>query len=364
MNSVDTLFESIDLKMKQGKLLFTILTVLLITSCNRKDDYNVNIRIVPVQPDKRADIYVDDKLFTSLRWSDELYKPILFPVFTAQGTEITRGFPLNPRTGEQIDHLHQTGMWFTYGNVNGIDFWGNGYRGFKEPTGGVITHKSITRIQSRNNEATLVTSADWIKPDNKRLLSEITEYHFIARDSVRIIDRITSLTAEDTSVVFGDTKEGLFAIRVARQLEVPSKTPVILIDSTGKPSSLPDSLNSHVTGMYRNSEGITGEQVWGTRARWMDLSGIIGNEKISVIICDHPKNPGFPAYWHARGYGLFSINPLGKRDFTNGKEVFNFTIPSGKSAKFRYRVIISSGKHLTDSEINKYADEFGRKYKK
>ena len=103
--------------------------------------------------------------------------------------------------------------------------------------------------------------------------------------------------------------------------------------------------------------------MWGIRAKWMDLYGIIGNEKISLVICDHPKNPGYPTYWHARGYGLFAANPFGLSDFTKGNEVFNFSIPSHKSAKFRYRVIISSGTHLTDSEIIEYSDDFGKKYR-
>lgn len=349
--------------MKQKVLISFLLFASFIIACGRKDNYNADIRIVTSQNDKKADILVNDKLFTSFRWPDSVYKPILYPVLTAQGTEITRGFPLNPREGEQVDHLHQTGIWFTYGNVNGTDFWGNGYRGFKEPEGGVILHKRFNRLQSHKNEATLVSVEDWMGPQG-RLLSEMTEYHFIAYDSIRIIDRITTLKAEDSTVVFRDTKEGLFGMRVARQLEMPSKTPVILIDSTGKPSAIPDSLNIGVSGMYRSSEGVVGEDVWGTRARWMNLSGIIGNEKISVVICDHPKNPGYPTFWHARGYGLFSANPLGMRDFTNGKDSMNFNIPAGKYAKFRYRIIISSGKYLPDSEINKYADEFSRKYKK
>jgi hypothetical protein len=95
----------------------------------------------------------------------------------------------------------------------------------------------------------------------------------------------------------------------------------------------------------------------------MNLSGIIGNEKISIVVCDHMKNPGYPTYWHARGYGLFAANPLGWNDFTKGKEQFNFSIPANKSARFRYRVIISSY-YPTDNEINAYSDEFNRKYKK
>ncbi|HEU5146598.1 MAG TPA: DUF6807 family protein [Chryseosolibacter sp.] len=36
--------------------------------------------------------------------------------------------------------------------------------------------------------------------------------------------------------------------------------------------------NEGVTGNYRSSEGISGEKVWGTRARWMNLYGTIGND--------------------------------------------------------------------------------------
>ncbi len=159
-----------------------------------------------------------------------------------------------------------------------------------------------------------------------------------------------------------DTKEGMFAIRVARQLELPSKENVLLLDASGKPGTEKASENKGVTGNYRSSEGITGEAVWGTRAKWMDLYGIIGNEKISVVICDHPKNPSYPTYWHARGYGLFSANPLGGSDFTNGKEVVNFSVPAGKSVTFRYRTIITSGIHLNDEEINDLADDFAARY--
>jgi hypothetical protein len=95
----------------------------------------------------------------------------------------------------------------------------------------------------------------------------------------------------------------------------------------------------------------------------MNLTGIIGSEQISIVICDHPQNPGYPTYWHARGYGLFAANPLGWRDFTRGEKVFDFTIPAKKSAKFRYRIIINSGSFLSGAEINLLSDEFRKKYK-
>jgi hypothetical protein len=352
--------------MKSRSLSILLLCILVSFSCNSRkgNNQNTEIKLVTNTVEKRTDILIDGKLFTSFIWPDNVYKPVLYPVITSSGTEVTRGFPLKPRLGEQVDHLHQVGIWLNYGNVNGLDFWGNGYRGVKEPKGGEIKHVSIDRIQSRNNEGSFVSAEDWLAPDGKVLLKEKTEYHFIADGSNRIIDRITTLTAQDTAVVFRDTKEGMFGMRVARQLEMPSPSGVILIDSTGNPSATKDTLNLGVTGNYKSSEGLTGDAVWGTRARWMNLSGNIGDEKVSIVMCDHPKNPGYPTYWHARGYGLFSANPLGWKDFTKGKEEFNFTIPAKKSAKFRYRVIISSGKHLTDEEINAYSEDFVKKYKR
>jgi hypothetical protein len=163
-------------------------------------------------------------------------------------------------------------------------------------------------------------------------------------------------------VKFKDTKEGMFGIRVARQLQLPAKEDIVLKESKGGTTTVKALANDDITGNYRSSEGITGDAVWGTRARWMDLYGSIGNEVISLVVCDHPKNQSYPTYWHARGYGLFSANPLGAYDFTQGKETVNFMIPAGNSATFRYRVIVNSGADLTDSEINAYADDFAKKY--
>jgi len=362
------LFLKIANKMFRQFFISSITAVLItasLISCTDKSsgDRNSEVKIVTDLNARKADIFIDNKFFTSYCWPENVYKPILYPVLSASGTEITRGFPLKPRLGEQTDHIHQVGIWLNYGNVNGLDFWGNGSRGVKEPGGGEIQHLRIERIQSKNGEGVLVTSANWLTPGGKILLEEKTEYHFFAKGNARIIDRITTLTAKDTTVLFKDTKEGMFGIRVARQLELPSKAGVILIDSTGNPSSAKDTLNAGVTGNYQSSEGIEGESVWGTRARWMDLYGIINGEKISIAVCDHPKNPGYPTYWHSRGYGLFSVNPLGVKDFTQGKEEFNFEIDAKKTARFRYRVIIGSGEHLTTDEINVLADDFAKKYK-
>lgn len=348
-------------------LLIIFISFFLLNACNSKTEKNRDSNEITFVEDSSAnkiDVLVDGKLFTSFLWPENTTKPIFYPIHAISGTEITRGFPLNPKTGERADHPHQIGLWLTYGNVNGLDFWGNGSKGLgtKNENGGVIKHLKIEKITDGNREGSFVTSESWVDPSGIELLKENTEFRFIASGTNRIIDRITTLTAGEKEVNMPDTKEGMFGIRLARQLELPSNGTVELYNTDGSISKVKDTLNVGITGNYISSQGITGEAVWGTRAKWMKLDGKIGEEHISVVICDHPQNPNYPTYWHARGYGLFAANPLGVIDFTKGKENLNFSIPAGKSTTFRYRVIIGSGAHLTETEINAFADSFANRY--
>ena len=342
--------------------LIIFLVLFLLNSCNSKTEKNrdsIEITFVEDISANKIDVLVGEKLFTSFLWPVNTTKPIFYPIHAASGTEITRGFPLNPKPGERADHPHQIGMWFTYGNVNGLDFWGNGSRGLgtKSPKGGTIKHIKIENLKEGAGVGSFVSTESWVDTTGTEILQERTEYHFIAGKSTRIIDRFTTLTAGKENVVLPDTKEGMFAIRVARQLELPSSGTVEMYHADGTISKVKDTLKAGITGNYVSSEGISGEAVWGTRARWMKLDGKTG-EEISVVICDHPENPNYPTYWHSRGYGLFSANPLGVKDFTKEADSLNFSIPAGQSATFRYRVIIASGSHLTKKEIDVFSDEF------
>jgi len=338
-------------------------------SCKTKQNENAKngtlqkVTFIENSENKSIDIFADEKPFTTFRWPENICKPVLYPVFAASGTEITRGFPIRPKSGERADHPHQIGMWLTYGNVNGNDFWGNGSQGLgtRNKSGGVIKHVKSEKIEEESGSGTLVTSEIWVDSAGAEILNENTEYNFIAKGNIRIIDRITKLSSMEKAVVLADTKEGMFAIRVARQLELPSKGETEIYNADGTISKLKDTLNNGITGNYQSSEGILGEAVWGTRARWMKLYGSVGVEKITVVICDHPENPNYPTYWHARGYGLFSANPLGVKDFTKGKEILNLSIAPGRSVTFRYRVIICSGDDFNYAEIEKYFNEFAEK---
>ncbi|HEX7847799.1 MAG TPA: PmoA family protein [Chitinophagaceae bacterium] len=308
---------------------------------------------------KQVDILFNNKLLTAYCYYDSSRKPMLFPVNAVDGITVTRSYPFQVIPGERTDHPHHTGIWLNYESVNGLDFWNNSTAIALEKRSqyGTIIHQQVTNKQSNGNTAELSATAKWVRPDMKTLLNEQTTFHFKVAGNDLIIDRITTLTATDTTVVFRDVKDGMFAIRVARELELPSKEKSNFVDDKGNITAVPAS-GADVSGMYYSSEGLKGDSVWATKGKWVMLTGKKDGKDITIGIVDHPSNVGYPAYWHARGYGLFAVNPLGRKIFSNGKEELNFSLPPGKSVTFRYRVIIHSGKELTKSEMDKQAIEF------
>jgi hypothetical protein len=316
------------------------------------------VKLTVNEPARRVDITVDGKPFTSYIWPDTIKKPVLYPLRASTGTIVTRGFPLDPRPGERVDHPHHVGLWFNYGNVNGVDFWNNSdsvKADLKHPYG-TIVHRKILRTVNGKDRGELDVEMYWLMPDGKPVLKEDTRFIFRAGANLRAIDRVTKLTALDSRVVFTDDKEGVIGMRVARSLELPSDKPEVFTDSSGKPTAVPRLDNAGVSGMYLSSEGLKGDAVWGTRGRWVMLSGTVEQQPVALVILDHPKNPGFPTYWHARGYGLFAANPLGQKALSNGKEQLNYQIEPGQSATFRYRVMIFTGTATANQVEAEYKD--------
>ena len=91
------------------------------------------------------------------------------------------------------------------------------------------------------------------------------------------------------------------------------------------------------------------------------LYGKKQQDTLSVLIIDHPNNPGYPTYWHARGYGLFAANPLGQKIFSKEKQTMNFRLEKGKSVVFRYRIVIAAERNrLSTGRIQGLTDAFTR----
>lgn len=303
-------------------------------------------------------VRIDGRYFTTLHYGADEAKPILWPIVTASGTDITRGFPKAPRAFESTDHPHHSGLWFNHGDVNGIDFWNSSYAvpPERKPEYGYIRLRSIESARGDR----LVTLSDWEDSDGRVLLTERSEYTFGGSRDERFILRSTTLTAVDT-VRFGEDKEGMLGLRVDRAFQQPSDQPLRYLDAEGRDTGEATVNKDGVTGLYVNSLGFSGDEAWSKRAEWTKLDGTKDGDDISILIIDSRDNLNFPGWSHARGYGLFAVNNLGGKAMDPRSEgPVGFVLNPSESITFTYKVIIKDGGHLSVSEAEARAREFNR----
>jgi hypothetical protein len=343
---------------RRGAMLAAVLagSVATMTAATSSDGKK-GVQLVVKDADRRVDVSIDGQPFTSYVWPTSLKKPVLYPIRTSAGTVVTRGYPLEPRPGERVDHPHHVGLWLNHGDVNGLDFWNNSEAipAADAAKYGTIVHRAIKSAKSGSDKGELQVTEEWVTPAGKAILREDTTYVFRGGAGQRSIDRLTTLTALDEKVTFRDSKEGMLGLRVTRALEQPSDKAEIFTDASGKATSVAKLDNTGVTGRYTSSEGKTGDAVWATRAPWTMLSGTVGSEPVTIAIFDHPKNPTHPTYWHARGYGLFAANPFGAKAYTDGKAETNFALEPKQSVILRHRILILSGPTTTEQVAGQYA---------
>src|SRR5580692_8521318 len=148
------------------------------------------VQVIADEAHQRVDITIDGKAFTSYIWPTSLKKPVLYPLITNEGITVTRGYPLEPRPGERVDHPHHAGMWFNYGNVNGFDFWNNSDA--IKPEGrskmGTVYQKKIVSTKSGANQGELVVESLWVTGTDKQILDQTTRYVFSRGAHERVID--------------------------------------------------------------------------------------------------------------------------------------------------------------------------------
>jgi hypothetical protein len=253
-------------------------------------------------------------------------KPILWPVIGPTGKRVTRNWPMDDSVSGETDrdHPHQRSLWFTHGSVNGIDFWSEGK--------GRIEHREFVKVEP-GPQGVIVTRNDWLSPDGSKLVCQDERKFTFGTDAERRwIDVDVAIAALNEPVVFGDTKEGSFGMRVASTMRVDSKK----------------------GGKIVNSDGKADLAAWGKPAAWVDYHGPVDDETVGIAILNHPSSFGYPTHWHVRGYGLFAANPFGLHDFTYGKQKGEYTLPAGETLTFRYRVLLHSG----DEKSGRVAEAF------
>ena len=313
------------------------------------------VTLVRNDAERRVDVTVDGKPFTSYRWDERVFRLVLYPIISSGGSYVTRGFPFETRDGDTVDHPHQVGCSLSYGSVNGIDYWNSStFRTADEMKKmGKIVHSVIVSIKSGKGVGELLANAKWIDSRGSIVLKERTKYSFHASGSLRWIDRETSLTANGEDVAFGDSKEGMFAIHLSSELEQNDQTNVKVSSAKGVIGQREDT--RILSGIYSSSDGLTTEQkIWGTRSKWAMVSGNIGDEKVAVAMFDHPSNQGFPSRLMARGYGLLALNPFGQKQYDPKLPEQKFVLKRGDSVTFRYRLLIASGEISNEDIENAY----------
>ena len=283
------------------------------------------------QGKEKISVEIDGKPFTDFYIGPETAKPYLHPLRTADGKVVTRGFPMvTDIPGEAHDHPHHRGMWFTHGDVNGYDFWANeeSQKGENKGKGRVVLER-VDKFVVGKKSGTLSASFAWKIPSGETLLIESRKMTFYPDPQLRTIDFDITLSPQQ-EVRFGDTKEGMFAMRLAAPLEEEQPKDIAEPKRTGK---------------MVNAQNKQGEKnVWGKRSEWVDYSGRIDGAPVGVAVFDHPSNPRTPTYWHTRAYGLLATNIFGLHDFERDpSRDASLTIRPGQPLRFRYRVIVHPG---------------------
>lgn len=283
---------------------------------------------------KTIEVNIRGEHFTTYHYGDTQHVPFLWPVHGEGGVGVTRNFPMADDEPSITDHPHHVSIYLTYGDLNGYDFWHVG-RGKV----GVIRTASI-KTGERDGFAWIRAHHHWIaEGDGKLVIEEIRELRFHdGPPSARVFDFISTFYATKGDVTFGDTKEGMLAVRMAPMLD-------------GKHS-----------GTLTNAHGEQGESnVYGKPSPWMDYTGTAGGDgKRGVAIFDHPENLR-PGQWHVRDFGLAAINPFGTRavaKLADGRH----TLVDGESLTLRYRFVIHSGNakeaDIAGHHARYIADEF------
>ena len=282
----------------------------LLLACPFQEPLGPPVQVKPPAP--LHDLHAGEQLVGT--WDLSGRVPALWPVTAPGGAVVTRGYPMVKVEGESEDHPHHQGFWTAHGDVNGADFWHD-----KETR---IHHVGEVKRGRQGPRESLAADFEWLGPNGVVHLKERRELRAEDRGELRFIDRLHRFQVPGSkAAVFGDTKEGMFAIRLCRELR-PDKGAEL-----------------------RNSEGQTNGEAWGKAARWIAYEGQVQGQWIGVALFDHPQNLRHPVRWHARTYGLAAANPFGLHHFTGApKGEGAYRLEPGESLELRYRTVIYRGR--------------------
>jgi hypothetical protein len=295
-----------------------------------------------IRLDDRVRVEIGGQLFTEYLFRGAM-RPYLYPVLAADGTSLTRDFPMKEVPGEDTDHPHHRSLWFAHSNVNGIDFWNEGANvGTRFPKGSIV-HDGLVEVSS-GTVGVIRARNRWVAPDGVLICTDETTIRIRELSGGgRFLDyEVTVFAQPSTPLLMGDNKDGTMAIRVPQWM------------------NLAEQVTRHTPGVGNIvlGTGLRDADAWGKRAPWCDYFAVHNGRTYGIAIFDHPSNPRHPTWWMTRDYGLFAANPFGQNDFEalGRPGAGDLTIPAGGSLTLRYRFYFHYGDAEEAGVAGRYAE--------
>ena len=238
-----------------------------------------------------------------------ILRPYFARLHAPGGIQVTRNHPPLPgKDATDHDTMHP-GLWLAFGDISGQDYWRNKavikHERFAEAPvarGGRLTFATENRLQTTNGQS-LGT-----------LMSRIT---LAARPDGYLLIWEAVFTAGEQEIAFGDQEEMGLGVRVATA--ITEKNGGLITASTGEK---------------------TAKATWGKAFDWCDYSGVIGSQRVGVILMPDPANFR-PSWFHNRDYGLMVANPFGREAMKQGKKS-SVTVKRGESLRLRFGALVYS----------------------
>jgi hypothetical protein len=244
----------------------------------------------------QIEVTIGGKPFTTYYFHKDVAKAYLMPLRTPSGAIVSRPFPVFNDVSMADRRLpgfepHQRPLYFNHGDIDGVEFWseslfsGAGARpDAKQPANprpvrahGHMTLMKLEEVKDGPDSGTIRARFSLEDPNNRILGEETQSYTFRGDDRTRNIDCEYVFYALGNAIVFGDAKEGTFAVRLNAEL------------------STPHDLCSTRAARSENRKP----------AEWVNYSGTVSGKAVGVVAFDHPSSfrtpplgtPALTGYW-------------------------------------------------------------------
>jgi len=265
----------------------------------------------------------------ALRTGDPL---IVSDLRAPDGTPVLRVDASAAREPGVVDHSVQRSLWVGYGDIEGVDAW-------TRPDRIRLVRHALFLVFGGALE--LRAFLEWRGEDGALVLNEERVLRFTTTDRATTVDIDITFTAPHGGARFGDTVDGLLALRLGERFMDPSDAAWFTsVRAAADPTALTGDASPWIAATSRSS-----------------ASGA----RVTVAVLDHPDNLQHPARWRADPDGIVAANPFGFAAFA-GEASFRpaLTLHASEKLRLRYRVLVTSQDDRGDADATPGAIDAAR----